>query len=106
MKYYLLDTCILSLLRKRKDSEILSLKEKIRKNVDAYYISALTIGEIRFSIDKLQDKQVRTTLLKWLLEELLTSFEQRVLPIDSTTCMIWGSMSANAAKKRNHNSCQ
>lgn len=96
---YLLDTCTLSLLRKKRCRDTDFLRKKIQENIVAYHISALTIGELQFGIMKLQDRQVRTSLQNWLMEDLLPSFENRILPIDETTCMIWGELSANASIK-------
>lgn len=93
---YLLDTCILSKLRKIKRYPDKQLEAWIQKHSESdYFISALTIGEIEMGIAKLDSndpttKKSKKILEDWLLSELIPRFEGRILPVDTTICRMWG----------------
>ena len=97
---YLLDTCILSKLRKiNADSEI--LKCWIDKHLEtSYFISALSIGEIQTGISKLgqEEQKKKMVLEEWLLGDLIPRFEHRILGIDVHTCSLWGQLRGEALK--------
>jgi len=82
---YLLDTCILSTLRKIKKHPQEKLEIWITKHpVAAYYISVLSIGEIQKGIARLdsQDHKKKMVLEDWLMGDLIPRFEGRILNID------------------------
>lgn len=57
---YLLDTCILSKLRKISKQPDIKLENWIKKhNENLYFISVLTVGEIQSGISKLNLKKMR-----------------------------------------------
>lgn len=93
---YLLDTCILSKLRKIGKQPDIKLENWIKKhNENLYFISALTIGEIQSGISKLNLKQneegkKRLILEDWLLDELIPRFHNRILAIDVEVVLTWG----------------
>jgi len=98
---YLLDTCVISKLRKKGTEEGQKLREWIAKHDSkSYFISVLTIGELQFGIAKLRESEkVKNILQSWLLGELIPSFEHRILPIDQHISMIWANMSGAAVQK-------
>jgi len=101
---YLLDTCVISALRKRKTIDGEKLSKWISKHDDRlFFISVLTIGELQFGIAKLneKDEKIKTALQNWLLGEVIPNFGNRILSIDQQVCSIWGEMSAQATKKGN-----
>ncbi len=51
---------------------------------DRVFISAVTLAELRYGVDRLPAGAKRKRLDLWLREELLRRFEARVLPIDGT----------------------
>ncbi|MBK7708675.1 MAG: type II toxin-antitoxin system VapC family toxin [Acidobacteria bacterium] len=87
---YLLDTCAISEPRKPSPNQgfIEWLEDQIE---DRLYLSALTIGEIRRGIYRLEPSRRRTELEEWL-ELLRKRFSGRVLPITETTFLFWGKM--------------
>ncbi len=92
---YLLDTCIVSKLRKISYQPNESLKNWILSHAETgYYISALTIGEIQYGISKLppSEAEKKRILEEWLLADLTPRFANRTLPIDVHTVSIWGMM--------------
>lgn len=93
---YLLDTCILSKLRKIDKKPDIKLENWTKKhNENLYFISALTIGEIQSGISKLnlknhEEREKRLILEDWLLEELIPRFHNRILAIDVEVMLTWG----------------
>ena len=93
---YLLDTCILSRLRKISKQPDIKLENWIKKhNENLYFISALTIGEIQFGISKLnlkknEEAQQRLIFEDWLVEDLISRFRNRILSIDVEVALTWG----------------
>lgn len=96
---YLLDTCILSKLRKINiypDPKLENWIDEI--NETAFYVSVLTIGEIQSGISKLnlkkkEEKNKRLILENWFHEELIPRFKNRVLAVDIQVVLRWGKLS-------------
>lgn len=102
---YLLDTCIVSKLRKMKTEQnnVLRLWLSSHSEIN-YYLSVLTIGEIQTGISKLnvQDKDENRKKMifeEWLSCELIPRFKNRILSFDSHTASIWGTMKGQALKQ-------
>ena len=90
---YLLDTCVLS--ESRRGSVDKNLKAWLTEVPDeALFISVLTLGEIRYGIEKLKEEKRRIQLTLWLEHELATWFGSRVLPLDVEIADRWGYMRA------------
>lgn len=86
---YLLDTNVLSeLVRSKPNPGILQWVSALPE--DALFVSVLTLGEIRYGIDKLSDLNKKEKLRLWLEHELPQRFTQRVLPIDYHVADRWG----------------
>lgn len=103
---YLLDTCILSKLRKIKTETDRGLKDWILSHPESfYYISVLTIGEIQAGISKLntqksEEKKKKVVFENWLYSDLIPRFQDRILSIDEHTCSIWGTMKGDAFRRQ------
>lgn len=95
---YLLDTCILSKLRKITKYPDLKLEKWVAKNSEnSFFISVLTIGEIQSGISKLnlknnEEKKKRLILEDWFIEELIPRFSNRILYIDVEVSFTWGKL--------------
>lgn len=93
---YLLDTCILSKLRKISKKPDKKLENWIAKHSDeAYFISVLSLGEIQLGISKLnmkkkEEKNKRLILEDWFQEELLPRFTHRICAVDVEVILTWG----------------
>lgn len=99
---YLLDTCILSKLRKLNIHPNRTLEGWINKHAEStYFINVLSLGEIQKGISKLgdQDHRHKMTLENWLGGELIPRFGNRILSIDRQTVSIWGEMCGLSQKK-------
>ena len=90
---YLLDTCILSEFTRRMP------EEKVIRWVDSIdeeklFISAITVGEIQRGIERLPESHRKTELLVWMNNDLIERFNQRILPLETQTMFLWGSLTA------------
>ena len=99
---YILDTCIISKLRKLKYQPNASLQHWFLSHPEkSYFISVLTIGEIQYGISKLKtDEQKKMILEEWLFADLIPRFEGRILPIEIHTVSIWGTMRGKLQAKK------
>lgn len=98
---YLLDTCILSKLRKIKTHPHQKLESWFEKHPEsAYFINALSIGEIQKGIAKLKSQDIKHKMIleDWLVGELVPRFENRILNIDPQTASIWGNLCGTCQK--------
>lgn len=89
---YLLDTCVLSEFTHQQPYE------KVIRWVDSMdeekiFISVITIGEIQRGIERLLESQRKTGLSVWMNNRLIERFDQRIIPLDTQTMLIWGSLS-------------
>ena len=92
----LLDTCVISELRKPDVNQ--NVKWRILEIPDDnLYISVISIGEITKGVSCLADGKNKKALQRWLrsLERL---YGDRILAIDLETVQIWGELTANAKK--------
>jgi predicted nucleic acid-binding protein len=85
---WLLDTNILSELRRpRPEPRVLSFIAA--QPLDTLFISAVTLAEIRFGIERLDDAAKRAELSDWLALNVRPMFEQRVLPVTEDVMLKW-----------------
>jgi predicted nucleic acid-binding protein len=99
---YLLDTCIISRLRKLPSEPNAMLQFWILSHRETdYFLSSLTVGEVQAGISKLGPNETKKKMIleDWLLGELLPRFNGRILPFDSHTASIWGELKGNAQKQ-------
>jgi toxin FitB len=61
---------------------------------DQIFISAVTIAEIRYGIERLPLGQRRDHLEAWLTDDLPARFEDRILPVDVRVADCWGRVAA------------
>lgn len=92
---YLLDTCVISELIKRKPNEnvVRWVQAQDESNL---YLSILSFGEIQKGIAKQSDSQRQKLLKLWLEEDLKKRFENRIIPIDLKVVTNWGAIQGRA----------
>ena len=93
----LLDTCVLSELRRPKG------EPRVRRAVEALasedlFLSVISIREIAKGISLLRDARKKDDLRAWLLA-LEQQYADRVLTVDLETSHIWGEITAEAQKR-------
>jgi predicted nucleic acid-binding protein len=64
---------------------------------ETFFVSALTLGEIRKGIEKLPAGRRRERIGSWLEIELPAWFEDRILPVDAGVADEWGRLRAQTA---------
>ena len=92
---YLLDTCVISELRKpRCDSSVATWMAGIQP--DEAFLSVITLGEIRRGIElhRAKDTKAAGALERWLLG-LESHYAERILPISSAIAERWGRLCLN-----------
>ncbi len=92
----LLDTCVLSELRRPRPHPI------VRRTVEGLdssdlFISVISIGEIAKGIALLADSLHKRALHVWL-QTLERNYSDRILPVDLETSRIWGEVAAATQK--------
>ncbi|MGH9318684.1 MAG: type II toxin-antitoxin system VapC family toxin [Vicinamibacteria bacterium] len=95
---YLLDTCVLSeLVKKKPNRGVIAWLETIDEI--SLCLSVVSFGELQKGISKLPDSRRRRTLQSWVDEELTLRFAGRTLDIDRRVASRWGELSGNAERK-------
>ena len=92
----LLDTCVLSEIRRPKGHP------RVRRAVEALdsedlFLSVVSIGEIAKGIALLKDTKRKDDLLVWM-QALEADYADRVLVVDVETSHIWGELTAEAQR--------
>lgn len=89
MSGWLLDTNIISELRKPQCNP--NVKQWAdSQQPQSFYLSTVTLAEIRFGIEQLQDDNtLKQELREWLAHTLRPWFAERILPIDEDIILLW-----------------
>ena len=102
---YLLDTCIISKMRKIEKKPDKKLEHWIQRHDEtSYFICALTLGEIQSGISKLnlkknEERQKRLILEDWFQEDLIPRFGNRILAINDEISIAWGKLSGEGKQR-------
>jgi toxin FitB len=98
VKGFLIDTNVLSELRKgaRADVNVRRWFEGIDE--DSIFLSVLVTGEIRRGIESIRkrDPRAASALERWL-DNMLLAHSERVLPVDAATADEWGRLDARGS---------
>lgn len=90
---YLLDTCTISeMVSVNPNAEVLKWFES--QSEKSLYLSIITIGEIEKEIYQLVQSKKKLRLETWLFDELVPSFQNRLLGIDRKLMTTWAKMNA------------
>ena len=93
----LVDTCVLSEVRHPHGNP--QVREQFQAlSSEAIYLSVLTLGELKKGIEKLKRGAKKKTLNVWL-DQMIRSSEDRILPIELETAVIWGEITAKSEAK-------
>jgi toxin FitB len=85
---WLLDTNVLSELRRAKpEPKVLAFVAA--QPLDLLYVSAVTLAEIRFGIERVSNSSRRAELNDWLAHSVRPMFEGRVLAITEDIMFKW-----------------
>lgn len=97
---YLLDTCVVSELTKKKPEKNIITWIKTKDETD-FYLSVLTLGELQKGIIKLNDSKKKQSLIDWLESDLSKRFEKRILFITDPVALKWGEIQGIAERQGN-----
>ena len=91
---YLLDTNVISELRKRTRANpgVQDFFKRVEADQTPVFLSVLTVGELRRGVELIRhrgDVAQAKRLERWLLS-LLESYEDYILDIDSDIAQLWG----------------
>ncbi len=92
---YLIDTCVISELRKAAcNAGVIRWVENVQP--EEIYLSVLTLGEIRRGIElrRAKDPKAARALERWLVG-LESHYGERILPISAAVADRWGRLSLN-----------
>lgn len=95
---FLLDTNLLSeTMRARPDAGVTAWMAEQPPREMA--VSALSFGEIRNGIVRMDEGRRKAELSRWLFGTLPAQFAGRVLPVDDPVALEWGRLTAEAAQR-------
>lgn len=90
---FLLDTNVVSeWVKPRPDPGVVAWLAEADE--DRVFISAVTIAEIRYGIERLALGKRRDQLNRWLIDDLPVRFEDRILSVDAQVGDRWGRVMA------------
>ena len=94
---YLLDTNVISEMQKSKcNQNVKSFIEKIP--VEDMFISAISMGELCYGMEKLPPGKKKHELLIWLYTQVADWFKDRVISLDTDVLLEWGKLRARAGR--------
>lgn len=97
MTAWLLDTNVLSEIRKRKPQRKV-VAFVAGQPLDLLYVSTVTLAEIRFGIELVTDVNRRAELNAWLTHQVRPLFAQRVLDVTEDVLFKWRLLVAQGRK--------
>ena len=90
---YLVDTNVISELRKASRSDRNVSRWFAGVNDDDVFISVLTVGELRQGVERIRRRDRRSgALLDRWLHGIVDNFDERILPVDIRIAEEWGRM--------------
>lgn len=99
MNGWLLDTNIISELRKTDCNPAVRTWSE-QQPPQSFYLSTVTLAEIRFGIEKVQDEGFRQELVDWLEGTLRPWFSDRLLAVTEDVILMWRQMVERGRKQR------
>jgi toxin FitB len=89
---YLLDTCVLSEATKtRQSASVMAWLSS--HELDRQYVSAVTIGELHYGVERMSQGRKRNGLRVWL-KEVEEDYDGRIVPLDVAVAERWGRLRA------------
>ena len=87
MTGWLLDTNVLSELRRRPEPKVVAFVAA--QPLDSLHVSSVTLAEIRFGIELVAAANRWAELTDWLAQKVRPMFAQRVLPVTEDIMFRW-----------------
>lgn len=101
MSGWILDTNVLSELRKgsRTNAAVKAWSDSLPPH--QLFVSRITLAEIQYGIEQASDPKFRLELTQWVESNLLPWFSGRILEVDQPVIVEWRRM-VERGRKRNH----
>lgn len=96
---YLIDTCVISELRKKIPENV--VEWFANKNEESFMISVVTVAELLDGIERLSPSKKKRDLEAWFFGDVMERFQGKILPIDDNVAKTWGQLSAKLRKQGN-----
>jgi toxin FitB len=94
---FLLDTNVVSeWIKLQPDDGVARWMKEVDE--DSVVLSAATLAELHFGIEKLALGSRRTHLESWMQTDVLERFAGRVLPVDGAVASAWGTLRAQGQR--------
>lgn len=94
---FLLDTCVISALRKpRENASLVAWISEVDES--DLHLSAITIGELEKGIGRLPESRKKAAVGEWVRHAVTNRFGNRILPIDAAVAACWGELIAAGEK--------
>ncbi len=94
---FLLDTNVVSeWVKPRPEPRVVRFLEEVDE--DRVFISVVTLGELRFGVERLPAGRRRQRLDDWVTYALPQRFEGRVLAVDAAVADVWGTIVARRGR--------
>ena len=95
---YLIDTNVLSELRKRERAHPLVVDWFQRRKPQEIFLSVLTLGELRRGVERLHRRDPKTAhIIGTWLEQIPDRFQDRILYVDQAVAEQWGHLGVLAS---------
>jgi predicted nucleic acid-binding protein len=95
---FLLDTNIVSeLIKPRPEPKVIAWLQGVDERL--FYLSVLTLGEIRKGVTALSDPSRQVSIEAWLDKDLRDRFEGRILPVCESVADRWGVLAGHAPQR-------
>ena len=89
---YLLDTCVLSEATLPRKSETV-MAWLSAQELERQYVSAVTIGELHYGVERLPDGHKQRNLRRWI-RTIEDDYAGRIVPLDLAVATNWGKLRA------------
>lgn len=98
MNGYLLDTNVVSEIRRpQPEARVLAWLDSI--DPELFYLSVMTLGEIRTGIDRMPEGKQRRFLNDWFANELRPWLAGRILSVNEAIAERWGALDAQQTRQ-------
>lgn len=101
MSGWILDTNVLSELRKGARSKVAVKTWADSLPPHQLFVSRITLAEIQYGIEQASDPKFRLELTQWVESSLLPWFSGRILEVDQPVIVEWRRM-VERGRKKNH----
>lgn len=93
---YLIDTCTIAELGKRRPSPAVASWFQAAVP-ESLFVSVLTMGELRRGVEHLTGRR-RQEIAHWMETTLATWFGERLLPVDAAVVLEWGRLTGRLCR--------